>query len=253
MEVRFTPKMYADYYAEKQGITIEDMNVAPVVVVSWSSRVIEAFADSIGAQLAEHWPWVNQQPLYTGKVGGQRVSFVEVGIGAPATVADMEVMIACGAKVFLGLGWAGSLQPQAPVGTLLIPRDCVREEGTSVHYQAEGSEIVPDEKLVEKLKSAAEAEGKKVFAGAHWTTDAPYRELCSTIEAYRAKGILGVDMETSAMYTLGQFRGVRVCNLLVVSDELWEEWKPAYRTAELKEATQGAQKVIMRVLEKEVL
>jgi len=253
MEVRFTPKMYVNYYAEKQGISIEELKVAPIVVVSWAPSVIEAFAESIGARLAEHWPWVKRHVFYTGEVEGQCVSFAQVGIGALATVSEMEVMIACGAKVFIGLGWAGSLQPEAPVGTLLIPRACVREEGTSIHYQMEDKEILPDEGLVEKLKEAARVERIKVFVGAHWTTDAPYRELCSTIELYKARGIMGVDMETSAMYALGQFRGVQVCNLLVVSDELWGEWKPAYRTTELREATDCARRVITRALRNEEL
>ena len=50
------------------------------------------------------------------------------------------------------------------------------------------------------------------------------------------------------MYALGQFRNVPVCNLLVVSDELWEDWRPAFRTPELKAATERAQRVILRVL-----
>lgn len=33
-------------------------------------------------------------------------------------VMIMEEMIACGARVFLGLGWAGSLQETATVGTM---------------------------------------------------------------------------------------------------------------------------------------
>ena len=58
----------------------------------------------------------------------------------------------------------------------------------------------------------------------------------------------GVDMETSAMYALGQFRDVRVCNLLVVSDELWREWRPALDRPEVKDATACARRVILRCL-----
>ena len=31
-------------------------------------------------------------------------------------------------------------------------------------------------------------------------------------------------METSAMYQVAKHRNVKVCNTLVVSDELWAEW-----------------------------
>jgi uridine phosphorylase len=98
------------------------------------------------------------------------------------------------------------------------------------------------------LRAVAQSEGANVASGSLWTTDAPYRELVSKIESYRQQGVLGVDMETSAMYALGLFRGVEVCNLLVVSDELWHEWRAAFRTPELREATESAQRVILSSL-----
>ena len=44
------------------------------------------------------------------------------------------------------------------------------------------------------------------------------------IVSYAKAGIIGVDMETSAMYQVAKHRNVKVCNTLVVSDELWAEW-----------------------------
>lgn len=132
--VRFTAQMNIDYYTARRGITVEEIGVAPCVVLSWGPSAIEELAESIGAEPAEHWHWLTRYPLYTGEFQGRRVSFVQAGIGAPATVATMESLIACGARLFLGLGWAGSLQPNAPVGTFLIPTRCIREEGTSFHH-----------------------------------------------------------------------------------------------------------------------
>ena len=53
-------------------------------------------------------------------------------------------------------------------------------------------------------------------------------------------------METSAMYTLGQVRNVEICNLLVVSDELWNKWDPAFGTNGLREAAERARKIVLR-------
>jgi uridine phosphorylase len=155
----------------------------------------------------------------------------------------------CGARIFFGLGWAGSLQPSAPIGTFLVPGDCIREEGTSQHYLAKDVKVAPDDQLVAHVLSIASKGGLEVQSGRHWTTDAPYRELRNRIQEYKKQGVLGVDMETSAMYALGQYRGVRVCNLLVVSDELWQEWLPAFGSPQLRESTVGAQELIMRCLE----
>jgi len=189
-----------------------------------------------------------QYPLYAGEVEGQRVSFAHVPIGAPGTVMIMEEMIACGARAFLGLGLAGSLRPAAPVGTCLIPTACVREEGTSAHYLDSEIDIGPSSRLAGILQDSCQAEGVKSVSGPLWTTDAPYRELLTKIEVYGSQGVLGVDMETSAMYALGQVRGVDVCNLLVVSDELWHEWRPAFGSSELRGAMRRAERVILRCL-----
>lgn len=248
MEERFTPQMFINYVASRRGRPIGDLGVAPVVVLSWSRRVIESMAKTIGARLSRYWHYGDQYPLYVGKVEGNPVSLGHVPIGSAGTVMVMEEMIACGGRVFLGLGWAGSLQREAPVGTFVIPTSCIREEGTSLHYAEDGAAIRPSERVLNALKTACKESSAKILSGPVWTTDAPYRELKAKIEAYRRQGVIGVDMETSAMYALGQFRNVGVCNLLVVSDELWREWKPAFSSTGLRKSMERAERVIERCI-----
>lgn len=248
MDERFTPQMAVAYAAKRRGVAVEAFGVAPVAVLSWHRRTAQSLAEATAARLPEHWFYGEQYPLYSGEVGGHRVCFVHVPVGAPGTVMVMEELIACGARAFLGLGLAGSLQPHAPVGTWLIPTSCVREEGTSGHYVSADVPIGPSARLVQAVAAASRAEGVEPLTGPLWTTDAPYRELKSKVETYRQQGVLGVDMETSAVYALGQFRGVDACNLLVVSDELWDEWRPAFGQPELREAMRRAERAILRCL-----
>ena len=244
---RFTPEMAMRYHASRSGIALEEIGVAPVAIISWSHKLLAEFASQIEALPASHWPYGERNPLYTGAINGQPVCLLQAPVGAPGTVMVMEELIACGARTILGLGWAGSLQPHAPVGSFLLPTRCIREEGTSFHYYPDpAAEILPDAALLAKLEQAAQAEGFQPFAGPHWTTDAPYRETLAKLAAYRQQGILGVDMETSAMYALARYRGVRVANLLVVSDELWQEWRPAFGTAELIQASKTACRIVER-------
>jgi uridine phosphorylase len=240
--------MSVEHYVAQQGLALEDLGVAPTVVVSWARSVVDHFIERFGAEECLHWMHANRNKLYLATVGGQEVSFSHLPLGAPGTVAIIEQMIACGAQRVIGLGFAGSLQASAPVGTLIIPTGCVREEGTSFHYIEDGEPIGPDGDLVEHLRGAARAVGVEVAEGSLWTTDAPFRELVSKIEEYGAQGVLGVDMETSAMYALGQYRGTQMANVLVVSDELWDEWRPAFRTEELRAAAAVAQDVVAHYL-----
>jgi len=106
----------------------------------------------------------------------------------------------------------------------------------------------PAQRLVRALEKARVKKGVVAYTGPLWTTDAPYREMVTTIENYRLRDILGVDMETSAMYALGVYRNVEVCNFLVVSDELWRDWRPAFGLPELREALKLAEEVILEAI-----
>jgi len=248
MDERITPQMVINHYCTRKKIEISDLGVAPIVVISWANEVVDRIADQIKAKLSENWMYGDRQQLYIGEMNGQDVSIVRMPVGAPGTIMHMEEMIVCGAHTFIGLGWAGALQPDLPIGSLILPTTCIREEGTSPHYLADEVQISADPDLLEHLSIASLAEGMLVRRGPHWTTDAPYRELVPTIDRYRQQGILGVDMETSAMYALGQFRNVRVANLLVISDEVWHEWRPAFGSHGLREATIQALRVVVRCL-----
>lgn len=248
-DARITPRMYIDYVTKQRWITTEELGVAPIVVVSWWSSVISSLAKTAGAELCNNWISKNDK-LYTLKSDNQHVSFMFVPVSAAATVMVMEELIAAGAKKFIGIGWAGSLQSELPVGSLIMPTSCISEEGTSRHYVDEGTELVPDKNLMEAILSTAKEEGVAIAKGPQWTTDAPYRELVSTIKAYSQQGVLGVDMETSAMFALGLHRQIPVCNILTVSDELWQEWNPAFDSNELREGTNLAKSLVLKYIEK---
>jgi len=248
MSERFTAQMTVEYQASRHDISVEQVGIAPVVVGSWDLGTVKSMAETTGAASSPSWWWAPRFPLYNGEVGGKKISFVHLPLGAPATILVMEELIACGARVFLGLGLAGSIQPEAPVGTCFIPTSCIREEGTSPHYLASDDGLRPAPRLVRALEKARLKKGVTAYTGTLWTTDAPYRELVTTIENYRLRDILGVDMETSAMYALGVYRNVEVCNFLVVSDELWSDWRPTFGQPELKEALKRAEEVVLEAV-----
>ncbi len=248
MRERFTARMFVEWWAKEQGLSIQDFGVSPIVVVSWHLTSIQAMAEILGAKVPKSWFYGKRYPLYTGLVEGRKVSLAYLPVGAPGTVMMMEEMIASGARVFIGFGYAGSLQENLPIGGLIIPSSCIAEEGTSIHYADTSTPVGPDSGLARILEESCIDEGVRPSIGPVWTTDAPYRETLDKITKYHDRGVLGVDMETSAMYTLGHVTNVRVCNLLVVSDELWNKWDPAFGTPRLREAAERARKVILRSL-----
>ncbi len=248
MTERFTAQMYIDMVAEQKGVSVKDFGVAPVVVASWSKSTIQAFVTAVDAKIPKQWIYKDYYPLYTGLVDDVKVSFVNLPVGSAGTVMIMEELVACGARMFIGRGWAGSLQSSVPIGSFFIPTSCIREEGTSMHYLSRNVDVRPSPHLLELLQRCCKSEGIKVKMGPIWTTDAPYRETMLKIKRYMKKGIVGVDMETSAMYSLGKARSVEVCNLLIISDEVWGEWQPAFGSEKVKQAEYQALKVLLRCL-----
>jgi uridine phosphorylase len=245
MDELFTPQDTIDHYIQQRGITVNDIGVAPTVIISWGRLMVEQLAGEIDARVPNHWMYGDRQPFYSGEASGKSLSIVQLPVGAPGTVMIMEEMIAAGARTFIGVGWAGSLQRDVMIGDFILPTSCISEEGTSAHYFEDLPDLSPDLELANALEASAEEHGVSIRKGVQWTTDAPYRELRSKVSTYRSQGVLGVDMETSAMYALGKYRGVRVCNLLIISDVLDSDWKPAFGSERIKKANKLARRIVL--------
>ncbi len=241
---RVTPELFFRHYTSQRGISVADLGVQPLTVVTWMPSVARSLAEALGATAVADSYWGPE--FAVGTAGGRQVSVARVPVGAPATAIVLEELIHCGARAILGVGLAGSLTEHAPVGTCLLPTSAVSDEGTSRHYPGPDSGLAPSPTLTDGLRDALVAEHVPFVEGPVWTTDAPYRETASAVEAHARSGVVGVDMETSAVFAVAGFRGVEACTLLVVSDELWHKWRPMFGTPELEAGTVGAVRAVSR-------
>ena len=92
------------------------------------------------------------------------------------------------------------------------------------------------------------AMGQQAHCGLQWSTDAPYREFCkqSMIQGARGPGCRYGDFGDVCV---GDFPPVKVCNILVISDCVWQNWEPAARTPELRSATEKAGDIVLHILQ----
>jgi purine-nucleoside phosphorylase len=60
----------------------------------------------------------------------------------------------------------------------------------------------------------------RVSAGSSWTIDTPYRETRKEVQMYREEGVLTVEMEASALFSVARASGVEAAVLFTVSDSL---------------------------------
>jgi len=189
-------------------------------------------------------------PLYIGKVETKKIGLVPQGVGASATAIIVEHLIACGAKVILFSTAIGAFQPYMKPGDFVIPSKVVIGEGTSKYYYPRIKVIRPNLEIVKILKEACGKIGVKPFIGPVWNTDALYREMRSQIEKLQAQGVLGVEMESSATFTVARFRGIKAASLLRVSDSLASfKWELYFLNDEyLKSHLETSHKIILEAL-----
>ncbi len=174
-----------------------------------------------------------------------RVSLIGPFLGAPQAVMGMEKIIALGAKRIWVMGWCGSLSPELQIGDLFIPTTAISEEGTSQHYPIR-DKCATDTELNALLERSLLTSGYSFKKGTVWTTDAPYRETPEKVNRYQKKGALAVEMEMSALMTVGIFRQIQLAALLVVSDELFTlTWNSGFSEPEFKKSTKQAGELLI--------
>lgn len=145
-----------------------------------------------------------------------RVAVCCLGIGAPAAVAQLEVLASLGVREFLSLGTAGGLGPEQAPGDVVVLTRAIRDEGTSYHYTAPEVEVRPDADLTAALADALARCEMPHTSGWTWTTDAPYRETAEEITEYRRRGVLTVEMEASALFAAARARDVHLASAVVL-------------------------------------
>jgi uridine phosphorylase len=110
--------------------------------------------------------------------------------------------------------------PAGPPPYFVVIERALRDEGTSYHYAAPAEFAEADPLLVKTAADALIGVPLRTVVGPSWTTDAPFRETAEAIEAARAKGILAVEMEAAALYTLASVSGFRVLCLAHVTNTM---------------------------------
>jgi len=182
-------------------------------------------------------------------IEGKQVSVFGTPFGAPQAAVILERLIAMGAGKILTFGCCGSLQPDLQIGHLVIPTDALSEEGTSAHYALpKGVTRKASEKIVQLCQVQCRENNFRFAAGKVWTTDALFRETRKKVGRYSAKGLLAVDMEMSALFTVAAYRKVQLGGLMVVSDELGTlKWKTGFLNPFFWSASRKAARMAIEV------
>lgn len=161
---------------------------------------------------------------FTGYYKGVKISVTSTGMGCPSTAIAAEELINIGAKALIRIGSSGALDPRIQIGDLMITTAAMKNEGTSKFYVPECFPAVPDMELtwclIQTAKEMVPNMNQKVYCGITSSDDAFYGETPEFLDKLRQYRVMNLDMESSALYTIGHLRGVRTATINGTSGNL---------------------------------
>ena len=164
--------------------------------------------------ISEKFPsFLNARPIYQVN-GYNNLCFLHGGWGAPMAVDTVETLAALGVKNIVTVGMFGAFGENVESGDVIIPCKAFPEEGTSQHYYANLEYSEPDKELIKLAVERLNAKSLPIV-----TTDAVYRQTVYKEKLWKEKGAVGVDMETSALFSVGKYVGIKVVSILIASDK----------------------------------
>ena len=156
--------------------------------------------------------------VHVGKYKGRNVALV-VGAGSPHCAVRIEHLRQYfGVRTVIRIGTCGGLQKGQKQGDVILPTAAIRQEGTSACYIEGNWPAAADFVLNRIIADRLTSEVIPHRIGLLWTTDGRLVEDDATVARYSKYGILGVDMDTSALFVVSALRNVRIASLCIISD-----------------------------------
>lgn len=169
---------------------------------------------------------------YTGTLDGVKVSVTSTGIGGPSASIAMEELVKCGADTFIRVGTCGGMDLDVQGGDVVVATGAIRMEGTTREYAPIEFPAVADLEVTNALVTACKKQGIRYHAGVVQCKDAFYGqhnpekmpisyELLQKWEAWLRMGCKASEMESAALFIVGQYLRVRTgsCFLAVANQE----------------------------------
>jgi len=190
----------------------------------------------------------------TGLYHGIKVTVMSTGMGCPAAAIATEELANIGAKVFIRTGSTGALQPNIDLGDLVISSGAVKNEGTTRMYEPVEVPAVPDVHVLTALvKAADQLRGELKFnyhVGITSSDDAFYGENDEFIKKMTSLGVLSLDMENSAIFTVARLRRLGAGSIMAASENFSRKIIIPEQTPEqLKEGWRKETQVALKAVE----
>ena len=159
---------------------------------------------------------------FTGTYKGKRISVQGTGMGIPSmSIYITELMKDYGVKTLIRVGSAGSYQEDIKIRDIVVALSTSTDSNIN-NRRFKGASFAPTVNfdLLSKVLKTAEEKNIKIKAGNILTSDEFYNDDPSYFKKWAEFGVLAVEMETAALYTLASKYKARALSILTISDSL---------------------------------
>lgn len=159
---------------------------------------------------------------YTGTYKGKPVSVQGTGMGAPSiSIYVHELINEYDVQKLIRVGSAGSYQKEVQIRDIVVAMSASSNSSmNSLPFQGENFAPTANAELFMDAIAAAKEKNIPVKAGNILTSDIFYQEDPDYYKKWAKYGVLCVEMETSALYTIAARFQVKALSLLTISDSL---------------------------------
>jgi DeoD family purine-nucleoside phosphorylase len=185
---------------------------------------------------------------YTGVFKGRPVSVQGTGMGCPGATIVFEELIQLGCKRLIRVGTCGGLQAHHSLGDQIVAISAVPADSTAMHLvNNEPHCPTASWSLIHSAVHTAKEQGQPVHVGPIVSSDLFYNPNEGQYERWSARGVLAVEMEAAALFTVAALKGVESACLLTVSDIVVEGLFTRISDDELKASVDRMTKIALEV------
>jgi purine-nucleoside phosphorylase len=160
---------------------------------------------------------------FTGTYKGKRISVQGTGMGVPSiSIYVHELINSYGVKNLFRVGTCGAYQKDVKIRDVILAMSASTDSMVNrirFNHQLDYAPTANFDLLKAAYEQATSA-GMSVKVGPVFTTDTFYTDTMDIVKTLGSMGILAVEMETAALYTLAAKFNCRALSILTVSDHL---------------------------------
>ncbi len=158
------------------------------------------------------------KPMQTATAGG--ITIINFGMGSAGAATIMDLLSAIEPKACLFLGKCGGLKKKNNLGDLILPIAAIRGEGTSNDYFPPEVPALPAFSLQKAISTTIRNHNRDYWTGTVYTTNRRVWEHDEEFKDYLRKlRVMGIDMETATIFTVGFYNKIPAGALLLISDQ----------------------------------